>query len=622
MRRSIVDPLGQDRLDFEVGGAKMPHVEALAGKIDVYVSSDGSVKQLDPTRSLLGPQQVDAAPEVLVHFAVGLLSGSESEVQFIWTDDQAAPYWNVHLRRVQVGQRDVAHLQADRSTALPHGLTRRELDIVTLVSAGMANPTIASALQLSRRTVTTHVERVMRKMEATSRWGVAAIAHDSGIAAVPLPIDADELPMLRVARMLSKSGGKRSARTALRTTPAPGSPIVVGALVPLTGHAREDGAEMVQGAELAIEEINAQGGAYGRPLLLEVADVDVNSRSEVASAMMRLLSSGASAITSGYLAHQDHAVEIAATDGIPFLHASASAVIDDLVAGNPQRFRGVFQVCPNDRNYATNYVMFMSELRNSGQWVPRSNQLVVAVQNKWDIVDFGLSAAAALATEQGWDLIPLAVLDREGAEGAWATAAARLGPAAAVMLGSFFVDDHVQFLETFLAQPSDALVYSIYAPSIPSFRQRLGRAADGVMWATTTGTYSDAVAHDFVSSFKARFGRPPGRSMAGIAYDRVNILAHAWAQAEDAGDFDAVANRLTRTRYRGVNGAYHFRGHGNGTLALGTQSSDPSLSQAHTIFQIRQGRNVLIGPNLYATGHFAMPAWTSGAGTASQAQRA
>jgi branched-chain amino acid transport system substrate-binding protein len=587
----------------------MPHSDTLAAHIDVYVAPDGSVTPLDPTLAL--QRNPDVTPAALVDLALGLLPGVGGDVEFVWTEDAAAPYWMVSLQRVRLGPRDLVRLRARRSESLPYGLTKRELDIVTLLAAGMPNPAIAESLGISTRTITTHVERVMRKMQVPSRFGVGAIAHDVGLFGVPLPIDLEALKMLRIARVVGAAGTRKPARGRAGAALAPAAPIVVGALVPITGRARADGAEMVQGAQLAVEEINARGGIHGRQLLLDVADVDVNSKAGITDALGRLMGNGASAIASGYLAHQHHAVEMAAIDGVPYLHASASSAIDDLVAAAPTRYRGVFQVCPHDRNYATNFVKFMTDLRDSGQWTPSSNELLVAAQSSWDIVDFGIRAASALAVEQGWDLMPLQVKDRELSEAAWAAAAQALGRAAAVMVGSYFVEDQVSFMRSFRCRSSQALVYSIYAPSIPSFRVNLAEAADGLIWASTTGTYSDGVAREFVDSFTARFGRAPGRSMAGIAYDRVNILAQAWAQSDDPHDFDAVAERLKRTRYRGLNGAYAFREAGQGTYGLGTQSNDPSLSQAHTTFQIQRGRNVLIGPKLYATGRFERPAWTS-----------
>lgn len=581
--------------------------------LDVYVAADGSVLPADAALVLSDEGRSGRAPRELVDLALGLLAESGEGLDFIWTSDESAPYWSVHLERVGLGRRIAVRVRASRSQTLPYALTKRELDVVTLLIAGLSNAAIAAALTLSPRTVTTHVEHIMRRMGVPSRSAVATAALDDGIVAVPLPVDVSEFQTLRVGRVVRSAGTRRRIETALRTTAGATTPVLIGSLVPLQGRAREDGMEMVRGASLAIDEINAAGGIHGRPLQLDVESVDIErgGLASVTEAMHRLLTNGAHAITSGYLFHQERAVELAAAEGVPFLHASASSHIDDLVASNAGRFRGVFQVCPNDRNYAPNFVDFMTRLRNSGQWTPTSRELVVAQQSMWEIIDFGLAYATRLAHENGWDLIPVDVSDRGEAEEAWAALPGRIGSPAAVMLGSFFADDHLRFLHSFLADPAQSLVYSIYAPSVPTFRRRAGRDADGLLWASTTGTYSDAIARQFVEAYRSRFAAVPGRSMAGIAYDRIQILAQAWKQVYHVRDYDDVSSTMLQMRFRGVNGSYTFAGEGQGTLALGTKSTDPSIAQAHTIFQIQRGRNILVDPLVYAAGGFTPPSWLS-----------
>ena len=49
-------------------------------------------------------------------------------------------------------------------------------------------------------------------------------------------------------------------------------PIKIGMVVPLTGSIADAGRYGVQGAKLAIEEVNKAGGALGRPLELVIED--------------------------------------------------------------------------------------------------------------------------------------------------------------------------------------------------------------------------------------------------------------------------------------------------------------------------------------------------------------
>lgn len=590
-------------MDIPDGG---PLDRASSGAFDARVLPDGEVQQAQSTVS-------PGLPPALVDLALGFLFEDLNRVEFLWSGDDTSRLLGVTIQKTARGDADSAHVTARRVDVLPLGLTRRELDIATLLVGGLSNADIAEALGVSARTVTTHVDHVMRKFGVSSRSAVATAALDMGLTVLPFLSPATDFERLRVGRMV-RSAGRRAARRAhgvhLALT-AP--PLRIGALIPLQGRAHHDAVEMLNGATLAIEEINRRGGLQGRELRMDVAEVDADDSLSIRQAVERLLRQHPSAITSGYLADQPTALEAVSSEGMPFLHASASVRLARLVAGDERRFRAAFQFSPNDSDYAPGFITFLTELRDSGQWVPSSPRIAIVHQSRWEIVDLGLTAAAAAAAAAGWELTTIPVKDRLDADDSWGEAArtAQRSDLAAVMIGSYFPTDNAQFIRAFQDAPGEALIYSSYAPSVPIFRAMLRDAAEGVLWATTTGTYSDSVGTAFARRYTQRFSRAPGRSHAGIAYDRIHVLAQAWGQVDDPHDFDSVGARLLETRYRGVNGAYTFDSAGHSTLSLGQTSTDPSLAQAHATFQIQGGRNVLIAPSPYAAGTFRAPPWTT-----------
>jgi DNA-binding NarL/FixJ family response regulator len=60
-------------------------------------------------------------------------------------------------------------------------LTRREQEILDLVSEGLANQAIAERLVLSLNTVRTHVQTVLTKLGAHSKLEAVALATKSGL---------------------------------------------------------------------------------------------------------------------------------------------------------------------------------------------------------------------------------------------------------------------------------------------------------------------------------------------------------------------------------------------------------------------------------------------------------
>jgi DNA-binding CsgD family transcriptional regulator len=79
---------------------------------------------------------------------------------------------------------DLARIQGpsglDRATD-PHGLTKRELEVLRLLSAGETNKEIAAGLVVSVRTVDRHVSNIYAKLGVSSRAAATGYAHEHGL---------------------------------------------------------------------------------------------------------------------------------------------------------------------------------------------------------------------------------------------------------------------------------------------------------------------------------------------------------------------------------------------------------------------------------------------------------
>jgi DNA-binding NarL/FixJ family response regulator len=67
-------------------------------------------------------------------------------------------------------------------SALPAGLTRREAEVLRLVTAGLSNRDIARELHLSEKTVENHLTTVYGKLGAENRAAASAFAVRHGLA--------------------------------------------------------------------------------------------------------------------------------------------------------------------------------------------------------------------------------------------------------------------------------------------------------------------------------------------------------------------------------------------------------------------------------------------------------
>ena len=239
-------------------------------------------------------------------------------------DSGCAFLWNGpggRLLRLEITQRaTLAGVSAAETTAVeiepPFGLTWRELEVLTLVAGGLNNPDIAGRLGTTRRTVATHVEHLLTKLDAPTRAAAAAVAGGEGLLVLPLPGGPHGLvrtPVQQPALRLADRDRPRRAHRPLRK-----APIVIGGIYPSHGPAATDGAVRRKATELAIAELNNQGGIAGRPVRHLTAETDITDRDALADSLYELVERCPDAITLGYTlaARDDFATVFAA----PALH--------------------------------------------------------------------------------------------------------------------------------------------------------------------------------------------------------------------------------------------------------------------------------------------------------------
>jgi DNA-binding NarL/FixJ family response regulator len=69
-----------------------------------------------------------------------------------------------------------------RSTAEKSLLTKREREIAALISQGLSNKAVAESLVISPRTVDGHVERILAKLDFTSRTQIASWVASNAVS--------------------------------------------------------------------------------------------------------------------------------------------------------------------------------------------------------------------------------------------------------------------------------------------------------------------------------------------------------------------------------------------------------------------------------------------------------
>lgn len=568
------------------------------------VFGSGEIEELDGA----GGRRLLMQEPGLVAYAVALPASDGTEARFYWR------HVDVGWVRIRIDRCAPEPRQEPRvivtlvPESLPRGLTERELDVLTLLAGGLSNREIAERLGASARTISTHVEHILMKLGQRSRAGAAAMAADRGFLRMPLPSGGDGMSALTIGAIERLVRGSGDGHAAAPHRSPRRRPFVIGSAIPLSGPAWADGFEMRNGAALAIDEVNARGGVAGRPIEQVVVDADIMTANGIRLAIEELASAEVDAITFGYvLSPGEEVLELVADYGSPLLHAITAEEPLRLVRSDPRRFRRTFQVCPSEVHYGRGFTRFIDGLVFSGAWEP-ARRGVAIIETAVEGGRMSTSRTLEALEHGGWSLDMVECVPEGGVD--WDALAVRIRDVepAAALIANYVPAELAAFQSALASQRVETLVYAVYTPSIPEFLTLAGPAAEGIVWSTVSGTYQDPLGSRFADRYTRAFGRPPGRSHAGIAYDEVHLLAHAWAAVGNPRDFEAVAEHLRRGAYRGVNGAYFFDDD-QGALAYPDMTLDPSLGQAHLVFQVQRGLHRILGPAPYAETSFERPSW-------------
>jgi DNA-binding CsgD family transcriptional regulator len=102
--------------------------------------------------------------------------------RFLWIDNAGMCH-----RVTLTSCRNGASLVTEETILWPYRLTERELEVLHMVTFGASNPDIGRLLQISPRTVATHVEHLLDKVGCFSRSGLAALAAANGLVLAKAP---------------------------------------------------------------------------------------------------------------------------------------------------------------------------------------------------------------------------------------------------------------------------------------------------------------------------------------------------------------------------------------------------------------------------------------------------
>lgn len=180
------------------------------------------------------------------------------------------------------------------------------------------------------------------------------------------------------------------------------------------------------------------------------------------------------------------------------------------------------------------------------------NKRILVITVKWQKIDIGIENLIFQLRQEHWQ-VDVLTLEKSPQVFDYAIKQVHQLDPTLIVFASYFAEDILQFYQLFIQNPINAIIYSIYAPSVflPQEKQ-----CEGVLWASTTGLSMTYAGRKFCQDYQRFFHHQPSYSQASVAYDQIQILANVWRHSTSPRAFKEVINGIRSLAYTGVNGTY------------------------------------------------------------------
>ena len=335
-----------------------------------------------------------------------------------------------------------------------------------------------------------------------------------------------------------------------RAIAADPAPIKIGMIVPMTGPIAESGRYGIQGAKLAVEDINKAGGVLGRPLELVIEDDQSTNPSTILAFTKLVGDKDIVAFLGPTRSTQIQSIAPSVQEAAkPVMIGGTDPALTH--AGNPWLFR--FR--PND----TYTVRVMADFGTN-----------TLGKKKWAIVHatdaFGTSAKALFVDAlKKRDLTPVMIEGQPNNSPDYtAVALAVKGSGADVMATFITFEQDLAIFAKQLRQLGVNIAW-VGSPSITTTtaRKLAGPALHGTYAVADFHTEANPEAKAFAAKYQAAYNSSPD-FFASWPYDAIHVVANAIAAAHSVEPKDIRAALLAVKGYHGVEGTYDFDQNGDG----------------------------------------------------------
>ena len=381
----------------------------------------------------------------------------------------------------------------------------------------------------------------------------------------------------------------------------------IGVLAPLSGNAAADGQEMVRGAQMAVDELNAAGGVLGFQFEVAVGDTKDQNSDAVTAAFERLSGDKqVQVMMTGYASGSNFEIQSMGEDNMPYLISANSAQTRDIISKDPTSYPTVWSLTPSYDAYETGVLPMLEKLEKDGKLAFKTKKLaLIGSDNPYSKTIY--NGIKKSFTGAGWtitvdEMVPF------GQVNDWRAilAKVRSDPPDVVINTDYLPANEATFLQQYLETPTNSLLFMQYAPSVPEFVKLTADKSTGVLYDLLAGPIlspKNLRAKEIGDKFKAKFGVESGTYGISL-YEEVMIYVDALKKVGKPDDHAAIGAALGSTDKQTALGRIVF----DPATHLAKQGDDYVPLQ---FYQLRQGERVMLSPPVYATGTFELPPWMS-----------
>ncbi len=331
--------------------------------------------------------------------------------------------------------------------------------------------------------------------------------------------------------------------------------IKIGGLAPLTGSLAIYGVTTTNGANLAIDEINKNGGILGKKVEYITLDTKGDS-TEAVMAYNKLIDRGVSAIIGEITSKPSLAVaEIAAQDNMPMITPTGTQV--DITEAGPS----IFRVCFTNPYQGKVLAILAKERLNA-------DTAAIMINNSSDYSD-GIAKAFI---EQA-DILGIKITTKEGYADGDKDFRAQLTKIAAEQPDVLLVPEYYEQASLIATQAREVGVKAVFIGS--DGWDGITKTLDSSSYNAIENSYftnhfsmqdTAPKIQNFLKSYKDTYNEDPS-AFSALGYDAVYMVKKA---VENAGSTnkEAVVDALKNIEYDGITGYLTFDEHNNPVKAV------------------------------------------------------